>query len=59
MTCFRLAGTIPQMLENCHNLVEIDLYQNELTGSIPIFLGYLMQLNILILVGNQFTGKHT
>ncbi|XP_016652407.1 PREDICTED: probable LRR receptor-like serine/threonine-protein kinase At4g36180 [Prunus mume] len=51
----RFVGELPSQLKNCRNLTLFDLGENNLSCSIPEWLGAsLPNLGILILRGNQF-----
>ncbi|XP_027071661.2 receptor-like protein EIX2 [Coffea arabica] len=53
-----LSGDIPSSLENCTELITIDVAGNKLGGKLPTWLGpSLSKLRILILRSNKFNGE--
>jgi hypothetical protein len=50
-----ITGSIPPSLNDCANLLTLNLDSNQLSGAIPIFSGN-QKLNVLILSTNNFTS---
>ena len=52
-----LMGEFPKGIENCKELVNLDLSGNEFSGSIPSSIGNCSYLEVLKLDNNKLTGQ--
>ncbi|XP_043719527.1 probable LRR receptor-like serine/threonine-protein kinase At3g47570 [Telopea speciosissima] len=52
----RLQGKLPKSLANCTDMEELDVGNNQLSGTFPFWLQSLPQLRVLVLRSNKFYG---